>query len=48
MAKGDPKAVRRLHVAADGVLVSLGWVGAWWLRHALDGALGTPHNPTES
>jgi exopolysaccharide biosynthesis polyprenyl glycosylphosphotransferase len=48
MAKGDPKAIRRLHVAADGVLVSLGWVGAWWLRHALDDALGTPINPIDS
>jgi FlaA1/EpsC-like NDP-sugar epimerase len=48
MAKGDPKAVRRLHVAADGVLVSLGWIGAWSLRHALDDALGTPLNPIDS
>jgi len=48
MAKGDPRAIRRLHVAADGVLVSLGWVGAWWLRHALDGALGTPINPFDA
>jgi exopolysaccharide biosynthesis polyprenyl glycosylphosphotransferase len=45
MARGDPKAVRRLHLAADGVLVSLGWVGAWWLRRALDDVLGAPINP---
>jgi exopolysaccharide biosynthesis polyprenyl glycosylphosphotransferase len=45
MARGDAKAVRRLHLAADGVLVSLGWVGAWVLRRALDDALGAPINP---
>jgi len=41
----DPKALRRLHVVADGVLVALGWLGAYGLRHALDDVLGAPINP---
>ncbi len=45
MVRMDPKALRRLHVVADGVLVALGWLGAYGLRHALDDVLGAPINP---
>jgi exopolysaccharide biosynthesis polyprenyl glycosylphosphotransferase len=37
--------LRQLHVAADCALVSLGWLGAYGIRFALDGVLGTPINP---
>ena len=37
--------LRRLHVACDALLVSLGWVGAYWLRFALNDVLGKPINP---
>jgi exopolysaccharide biosynthesis polyprenyl glycosylphosphotransferase len=42
------KTIRHLHVAADGVLVSLSWAGAWGLRRALDDAIGTPINPFDA
>jgi exopolysaccharide biosynthesis polyprenyl glycosylphosphotransferase len=44
----DPKALRCLHVLTDCVLVSLGWVGAYALRRALDGPLGYPINPFDT
>jgi exopolysaccharide biosynthesis polyprenyl glycosylphosphotransferase len=37
--------LRRLHVAADCVLVSLGWLGAYAARFALNDLVGTPINP---
>jgi exopolysaccharide biosynthesis polyprenyl glycosylphosphotransferase len=37
--------LRRLHVACDAALVSLAWIGAYWLRFALNDALGRPINP---
>jgi FlaA1/EpsC-like NDP-sugar epimerase len=45
MAEVDLRAVRRLHIASDGALVSLGWLGAYWLRYALNDVLGAPINP---
>ena len=41
----DFSSLRRLHVATDCALVSLGWLGAWALRFALDDALGRRINP---
>jgi exopolysaccharide biosynthesis polyprenyl glycosylphosphotransferase len=38
-------ALRRLHVATDCALVSLGWLAAYGIRLALDEVLGTPINP---
>src|SRR5262245_57847585 len=40
-------ALRRLHVATDCALVSLGWLGAWAIRFAFDDALGRRINPFE-
>ncbi|MGH0032596.1 MAG: sugar transferase [Myxococcota bacterium] len=37
--------LRRLHVATDACLVSLGWVAAYWVRYALNDVLGRPINP---
>ncbi len=37
--------LRRLHVATDCALVSLGWLGAYGIRFALNDLLGTPINP---
>jgi exopolysaccharide biosynthesis polyprenyl glycosylphosphotransferase len=45
MAGVDLRAVRRLHIASDGALVSLGWLGAYWLRYGLNDVLGAPINP---
>ncbi|MDJ0848753.1 MAG: sugar transferase [Myxococcota bacterium] len=36
----DLAALQKLHVLTDCVLVSLGWLGAWGLRRALDPVLG--------
>jgi exopolysaccharide biosynthesis polyprenyl glycosylphosphotransferase len=44
MRKLDLDALRRLHIATDCALVSIGWVGAYGLRRALDGVLGFPIN----
>ena len=41
----DRRALRALHVATDAVLVSLGWLGAYAVRRALDDAMGVPLNP---
>jgi exopolysaccharide biosynthesis polyprenyl glycosylphosphotransferase len=41
----DLANLRRLHVATDCALVSLGWLAAWALRFALDDALGRRINP---
>ena len=44
----DARALRRLHIATDLLLVSLAWLGAYWLRFALGGVLGRPLNPFAS
>jgi exopolysaccharide biosynthesis polyprenyl glycosylphosphotransferase len=41
----DPQAIRRLHIFSDTILVSLGWIGAYGLRYALDGMMNVPINP---
>jgi exopolysaccharide biosynthesis polyprenyl glycosylphosphotransferase len=43
----DLRALPYLHVAADAALVSMGWLGAYALRHALDDVLGTAINPLD-
>ncbi len=40
--------LKKLHVATDAALVSVGWLGAWGLRRLLDGVLGFPINPVDS
>lgn len=47
MHRLDLRALRRFHVYADVVLVSLGWLGAFGLRYALNDALGRPINAFE-
>jgi len=41
----DPRAIRRIHILSDAILVSLGWIGAYGLRYALNDAIGVPINP---
>jgi len=43
--KLDLSAVRRIHILTDTILVSIGWVGAYWLRYALNDLLGASINP---
>jgi len=40
----DLRAVRRLHVFTDVLLVSAGWLAAYALRHSLNDVLGYPIN----
>ncbi len=40
----DLRTLHRLHIAADLALVSLGWLGAYAIRAALNGPLGVPIN----
>jgi exopolysaccharide biosynthesis polyprenyl glycosylphosphotransferase len=47
MTTADLRAMRRLHVFADTILVSLGWLGAYVLRYALNDAMGSNINPFE-
>ncbi|MCP4036681.1 MAG: sugar transferase [bacterium] len=47
MTKFDPKTLRRIHLGTDVLLVSLAWVGAYGLRVALSGLIGTPPNSFE-
>ena len=44
MTRIDISAVRRIHIFADTILVSIGWIGAYWLRFALNDVLGAPIN----
>jgi len=44
-AKVDLSAIRRIHILTDTILVSVGWIGAYWLRFALNHTLGAPINP---
>ncbi|HEY5658223.1 MAG TPA: sugar transferase [Myxococcota bacterium] len=39
--------LRGLHVATDALLVSIGWLGAYALRHALSDTIGRPINPLD-
>jgi len=43
----DPRTLRWLHVATDALLVSIGWLGAYALRHALSDVVGRPINPLD-
>ncbi len=45
MTKVDLSAIRRIHIFADTILVSIGWIGAYWLRFALNDTLGAEINP---
>ncbi len=47
MPRIDLVALRRLHIAADCLLVSIGWLGAYGLRWSFNDLLG-PINPFES
>jgi exopolysaccharide biosynthesis polyprenyl glycosylphosphotransferase len=40
-----PDTLRRLHVACDALLVSLGWLAAYAVRLGLNDVLGRPINP---
>jgi exopolysaccharide biosynthesis polyprenyl glycosylphosphotransferase len=42
-----PEGLRRLHIACDALLVSLGWLAAFWIRFALNDVLGRPINPLD-
>ena len=44
----DLAAIRRFHLYADVLLVSLAWIAAYWTRSALDGVFGYAINPPES
>ena len=44
MTRVDISAIRRLHIVVDTILVSIGWLGAYWLRFALNDVLGAPIN----
>jgi exopolysaccharide biosynthesis polyprenyl glycosylphosphotransferase len=43
-AKVDLNAIRRIHIFADTILVAIGWIGAYWLRFALNETFGAPIN----
>jgi exopolysaccharide biosynthesis polyprenyl glycosylphosphotransferase len=45
MFRLDLTRLRWLHVLTDALLVSLGWIGAYWVRYALNEPLGKPINP---
>ncbi len=45
IAKVDLSAIRRIHIVVDTILVSIGWIGAYWLRFALNETLGAQINP---
>jgi exopolysaccharide biosynthesis polyprenyl glycosylphosphotransferase len=44
----NPKAVRRLHMASDCLLVAVGWLAAYGVRASLDDVFGRPINLFES
>ena len=46
--KPQIRTLKWLHVLTDCGLVSLGWVGAWFIRDALTGTLARPINPLET
>jgi exopolysaccharide biosynthesis polyprenyl glycosylphosphotransferase len=45
MPRLEIQGLRRAHLLADAVLVSLGWLAAYGLRYALDDAFNRPINP---
>ena len=47
MKRFEPKALRRIHLGTDVLLVSLAWVGAYGLRVALSDVIGNPPNSFE-
>ncbi len=47
MKRLDSKALRRIHLGTDVLLVSLAWVGAYGLRVALSDVIGNPPNSFE-
>ncbi len=47
MKRFDPKALRRIHLGTDVLLVSLAWVGAYGLRVVLSDLIGNPPNSFE-
>jgi len=44
MTKPSPAFLRRAHVVTDCALVSVSWLGAYWVRYALSGPFGYPIN----
>jgi exopolysaccharide biosynthesis polyprenyl glycosylphosphotransferase len=48
MPKLDLSRLRLVHVLADCALVSLSWLGAYWVRYALSGPLRNPINPFDN
>jgi exopolysaccharide biosynthesis polyprenyl glycosylphosphotransferase len=45
MTRVDLSLIRRVHILVDTILVSIGWIGAYWLRFALNDTLDTQINP---
>jgi len=45
VTKVDLSAIRRIHIFTDTILVSIGWLGAYGLRFALNEPLGAEINP---
>jgi exopolysaccharide biosynthesis polyprenyl glycosylphosphotransferase len=48
MTVPDAKALRRIHMGTDVLLVSMAWVGAYWMRVEMSDFLGKPLNPFET
>ena len=48
MPKPDLAFLRRAHVVTDCALVSVSWLGAYWVRYALSGPLRNPINPFDN
>jgi exopolysaccharide biosynthesis polyprenyl glycosylphosphotransferase len=48
MPKLDLAFLRRVHVVTDCALVSVSWLGAYWVRYALSGPLRYPINPFDT
>jgi exopolysaccharide biosynthesis polyprenyl glycosylphosphotransferase len=45
MMRVDLSAIRRIHILTDTILVSIGWIGAYWLRFGLNDTLDAQINP---
>ena len=45
MSTPSRRTLRLLHVLTDAALVSVGWLGAYAVRRALDDVFGVPLNP---
>ncbi len=48
MKRVDLSAIRWIHIFVDTILVSIGWIGAYWLRYALNDTLGAQINPFDA